>query len=83
MPNDDARADLAVQFARLTDELAEVLKKYEDVQQHFRVVVTPRRRASMRMLPTLEALDADPCAKCKKGQRCELEPISGEWRCKW
>jgi hypothetical protein len=69
-------------FASFSEELARVLNDFPELQEDFRVFVSPRRKASLQKLMLAEAAE-DPCkGKCKKGQKCEFEPISGRWVCR-
>jgi hypothetical protein len=69
-------------FARFAAELARVIKDFPDLEKDFRVFVSPRRKASLQKLAMAEA-DEDRCkGKCKPGQVCELEAISGRWVCR-
>lgn len=69
-------------FASFSEQLTRVLNDFPELQDDFRVFVSPRRKASLEKLAVAESA-ADQCkGKCKKGQRCEFEPISGRWVCR-
>jgi hypothetical protein len=69
-------------FASFSEELTRVLNDFPELKEDFRVFVSPRRKASLEKLALAEA-EKDHCkGKCKKGQKCEFEAISGRWVCR-